>query len=179
MMKKSISTFFYFVFLSLAYSKCLKILNPINKFQEFNQIDFKNEKDKLNDSEIKINIEYYVNRETQFVGNKGTLYYITEYNDNEKNIFNSSDIEEKTTFQTYFTEKSTNTNYTITCRLWKPTHGNLRLFCKLKDFFEKNYYGIEIYSYNFTYGNYNIFVKFNLGETSFYQVDHFPFLYSF
>ena len=176
MLKNSFSIFSCLLFLLLNDSNCLNLLNPTNNFSEFNQINLKDEEKKIFDYKITINIKYKDNQETRKIGEKGTLYYITDYNDNKNNIFNSSDIEERTTFQTFFTEE--NTKYYITCRLWKPNHENLRLFCKLKDFLEKGSHYIKINNANFNYGNYNILINFDLSLHYFYQMDYFPFLYS-
>ena len=149
MLKNSFSIFSCLLFLLLNDSNCLNLLNPTNNFSEFNQINLKDEEKKIFDNKITINIKYKDNQETREIGEKGTLYYITDYNDNKNNIFNSSDIEERTTFPTFFTEE--NTKYYITCRLWKPNHDNLRLFCKLKDFLEKGSHYIKINNANFNY----------------------------
>jgi hypothetical protein len=66
------------------------------------------------------------------LGIKGTIGYITEYNDTEKNIFNSSDIEAETVFNTVLSSNKGN-NYTSVCHLWKPLNDNIRILCNLKD----------------------------------------------
>ena len=167
-MKKSISIFSYLIFLLLTYSKSLSPLNYKNIFLEENVIN----------EEIVINIKSKDNLEAIEIGDKGILYYKTDYNDNENNIFNSSDIEEKTTFHPICTELTTGDIYNITCRLWKPIHENLRLFCKFKESLIDYYQDIKIKDYSFNYGNYQIFIKFLINSTTLYQSDYFPFLYS-
>ena len=79
------------------------------------------------------------------------MYFKTDYNDNESNIFNSSYIKEKTIFQTFFSEINADEMYNITCRLWKPANENLRLFCKLKEILWNNYHYIIINNFTFNY----------------------------
>ena len=177
-MKKSISIFFYLVFLLLAYSKSLKSINSEIKIQKFNQIDFKDKNEILNDEEISINIKKEDNQKIIEIGKKGTLYFKTDYNDNETNIFNSSDIEEKTIFQTSFTEINSSDIYNITCRLWKSTNKNLRLFCQLKEILSNDYHYIIINNSTFNYGKYKIFINFHIENITINQSDYFPFLYS-
>ena len=68
---------------------------------------------------------------------KGILFFKTNFYDNE-NIFDTSDIEEKTTFTT--TIKYYKIDYPdniITCRLWKPLNERIWIFCKQKKDFRK------------------------------------------
>ena len=135
--------------------------------------------EKLNDNDIVINIPKKENQGRRDIGDEGTLDYITDYNDSENNIFDSFDIEEKTTFQTSFIEEKSGNNYKISCRLWKPNYGNLRIFCKLKESLKDNDdYHIKINNYNFNYGKYNIFINFDLNRLWFFQLKYAPFLYS-
>ena len=82
------------------------------------------------------------------IGEKGIIYFITNYNDNERNIFDPSDIEEKTKFEAkiYSNIKSN----IINCRLWKPNYDNLRIICKYNNFDLMNYFMLEkvILNYN-------------------------------
>ena len=103
------------IFLILSYSISLKPLNSKRNLVEFNQIELKVEEGKLRENEIFINIKQEDNPSPITIGKNGTLYYMTDYNDNETNIFNPSDIEEKTSFQTSFIEKDTSKDYKITC----------------------------------------------------------------
>ena len=169
---------FNFVFLLLSYSNSLKPLNSQSQLAEFNQIDLKNEEEKIRESEITINIKKEDNPSGIKIGKKGTLYYMTDYNDDGTNIFNSSDIEEKTSFQTSFIEKDSSKDYNITCRLWKPNHGNLRLFCKLDESLSYGEHFIKINNYTFNYGNHIISINFCFDWALIEQVDYLPFLYS-
>ena len=168
----------FLVFVLFIYSKGLDSLNSKIKLPEFNQIDFKAEEGKLSENDFLINIKYEDNQEVINIGKKGTLYFKTDCNDNGTNIFDSSEIEEKTAFQTFFTEQKTGNNYNITCRLWKPNHGNLRLFCKLEENLSDGEHIIKINNCTFNYGKYNILINFQLDWTKVYQFDYLPFLYS-
>ena len=177
-MKKTFANILYIVFLLLSYSNNLRLSNSKSELQVFNQIDYKNEEEKkIINPDIIINITYDDNQNSIKVGNKGTLYFITDYNDNELNIFDSSDIEEKTAFQTFCTERRTKGNFTLSCRLWKPSYGNLKLFCKLNDFFTNGYHSILINNTIFNYRSYSILVNF-IGSFGFNQLKYYPFLYS-
>ena len=111
------------------------------------------------------------------VGYKGTLYFVTNYDDTEKNIFDVYDIENRTHFDTIL--KDTNGNeYYINCRLWKPIGDNLRVFCELDDYLNYNEQEVTLNYTSFTYGKYTIYI---LSEEPIQvtQIDnHIPFLYS-
>ena len=181
-MQKSFSIItFYLIVLSLAYSNSLNPLKSEAQFQDFNQNDFKDEKGEVNDNQIAINIKHENNKERVEIGPKGTLYFITDYNDKEKNIFNSSDIEEKTSFQTLLTEINDGGIYNITCRLWKPNNINLRLFCKLDESLRQYQPEIKIDNYTFEYEKKKISINFCFEQINIFDninYDFFPFLYS-
>ena len=166
------------IFLIFSYSISLKPLNSKRNLVEFNQIELKVEEGKLRENEIFINIKQEDNPSPITIGKNGTLYYMTDYNDNETNIFNPSDIEEKTSFQTSFIEKDTSKDYKITCRLWKPNHKNLRLFCKLDESLSISPHSIKINNYTFNYGNHKISINFCLDYNLLNQIEYLPFLYS-
>ena len=85
----------------------------------------------LPNSLVEIPINYEDNKNLIYIGDKGLLYFKTNYSDDVANIFDASDIEEKTTFVT--TLHSYNTHNKINCRLWKPLNEKLWLFCKLNE----------------------------------------------
>ena len=117
------------------------------------------------------------NNKTLNVGINGTLYFVTDYNDNDMDIFNSSDIEEKTKFNNIITDTYGN-NYTVSCRLWKPNDGIIRIICNLEEDLSKIVDNISFNRITFLYGDYQIeinsqiYIKVNLFN---YQI---PFLYS-
>ena len=165
------------IFLVLGYSTSLKSLNTKRNLVEFNQIELKDEGGKLRENEVVINIKKEDNQSPITIGKNGILYYMTDYNDKETNIFNSSDIEEKTSYQTSFTDE-TEKDYNITCRLWKPNHKNLRLFCKLDESLSFGMHPIKINNYTLNYGNHKISINFCLDNNLLDQKEYFPFLYS-
>ena len=78
------------------------------------------------------------------------FYLDTDYNDT-KDIFNSSDIEEKSEFHT-----SIYNSYDLkaTCRLWKPTNENLKIFCKIEDTSSiYSYYSYYLNGWSFNYSS--------------------------
>ena len=177
-MQKSFSIIiFYIAFLVFAYSNCLNPLISENKFQKFIQNDFKDEKEILIEEKIEVNISKEGNIGIIEVGEKGTFSFITDYNDN-KNYFNPADIEERTTFKTFFTDKANNKNCTIKCRLWKPINLNLRLFCRLEEKLSYSSQEILMINSTFNYGKYKVLINFISNLAMMYQYDYYPFLYS-
>ena len=105
---------------------------------------------------VQINVEYEDNKEQIYIGDKAFLYFKTNYNDNETNIFNASDIEEKTSF--IGTSKYYEKIYTK-CRLWKPLNEQMWIFCNLND--RLSSYDIRLKDVAFNYKEYIIAILFN------------------
>ena len=123
---------------------------------------------------VDIQIKEKDNMELFLLGEKGIIYLVTDYKDNE-NIFNISDIEEKTKFETMIYD-SVNSN-TVNCRLWKPNNDNIGLICKLNKFYlDQGIFRMEKVS--LIYKEYIINVYFetylHFNKTN-YEI---PFLYS-
>ena len=126
-----------------------------------------------------IRINFGLNEEVKNIGEKGTIDFITNYNDEENNLFDASDIEEKTIFET-IAEDNNDNSYKLICRFWKPINDSLRLFCNLKDdlAFKYDSQYIEINSFPFNHKNYTIIITF---ENKFLinQYNYtIPFIYS-
>ena len=100
-----------------------------------------------------------------------------DFNDSETNIFDSSDIEEKTNFETIISVDDTN-QINVNCKLWKPIDEKLNMFCKLRGNLTYGEHSFNLTSYSFKYDN----KKFNIiqnGSLSLFQLDErLPFLYS-
>ena len=78
----------------------------------------------------------------------------TDFLDNE-NIFDISDIQEKTDFESSVSD-SDNNKYKIFCNLWKPKADNLRLFCTLKENIPSNIDSLKMEEISsFKYKDYN------------------------
>ena len=195
MAKKSFPIFSYILFLLSTYSNSLKLLNTESKIK-FNHDDFEDLDEKVlnynlpinNKNEeqnsvailptsktlyLKIEDKYY--KEKIIIGENRISYFITKYNDNELNIFNSSDIEDKTKFETIISDREK--SYIANCRLWKPNNDNLRIICKANNFFaNRGYFTIEQVS--FIYNEYIINISF--GSEFDYGIKNYkiPFLYS-
>ena len=125
-------------------------------------------------------IEIYVNNEdnnkTINIGKNRLIYFITNYTDNE-NIFDESDIEEKTTFKTVIADERY-TNYEVTCRLWKPRNEKIRIFCKLNQKLTQN--TIKILSSVLSYKGKKIAIisEMDFVTTIGNYYSNLPFLYS-
>ena len=124
----------------------------------------------------RIYINYEDNKRTQYVGALGHLNLILDYNDSS--IFNATDLEEKTTFETKINidnEKSID----ATCKLWKPIDEKLNMFCKLKEDLEYGNYTFIINNSSFYYNNKRFEIIQNPKNLSFFQFkENIPFLYS-
>ena len=126
-------------------------------------------------------IKYEDNQRPKYIGYYGFLNFVVDFNDSETNIFNSSDIEEKTNFNTTITDDNSNLVRAL-CKLWKPTNEKLNLFCQLIN----NYYTFDYYKYHSFdlksssfYYNDQKFVIIQNNSLSFYPVrSDIPFLYS-
>ena len=79
---------------------------------------------------IKIVSEY--NKDKKFVGEKGVIFFVTDYNDTGPDIFYKDTIEERAKFETTLID-NLDKEYNVSCRLWKPTNENIRIFCDLKE----------------------------------------------
>ena len=105
---------------------------------------------------------------------KGLLPFKTNYID-KTNIFNASDIEEKTTFLAILSSYCIYT--TINCRLWKPLNETMWVFCKLNKSLYS--YDIIIKDVVFHYKEHTLGVIFNHYRFSVKILNvPVPFLYS-
>ena len=111
------------------------------------------------------------------MGQNANFFLNTDYYDT-KGIFNSSDIEDNTRFNTTI-YSSDSVNYEVSCRLWKLDSTNVKIFCKLKDptKFSSNarYY---LNSVSFNYKSYKININRPSTDTTFYKLTSLPFIYS-
>ena len=126
---------------------------------------------------IKIVSEY--NKDKKFVGEKGVIFFVTDYNDTEENIFYKDNIEERTKFETILID-NLNKEYNVTCRLWKPTNDNIRIFCDLKEDLTNKATYINFNSASFIYRyEYNITIISEAENMSVELIKgNAPFLYS-
>ena len=101
--------------------------------------------------EIEIN---YSKFDDKAIDKNGILFFETYYFDNE-NIFDSSDLEQKTLNRTYIEYQSQ--NYSVNCHLLKLLNKNLSLICILEnDLAMGNYYNVKMFEYSFNYNGYEI-----------------------
>ena len=132
------------------------------------------------DNSTELYIEEEDNKITKEIGLKGILYFVVNFNDSETNIFNATDLEEKSTFETTIEVDTNGSNtYNVTCKLWKPIDKKLNMFCKMDESLTPGTYKFNIRSGFFNYGgkNYTIIQKaenFELMQLN----ESIPFLYS-
>ena len=133
----------------------------------------------LPDKMIVINVINNENSDTKIICNNAMIYLITDYDDSN-NIFDSSDIEEKTLFNTSF-KTVNNNNYNITCRLWKSNKKNIFILCQTNNDLFFSYEQIiqgDIQETIFHYNDYSVvLISDNLLKFE-YQNGSCPFLYS-
>ena len=110
------------------------------------------------------------------IGDNGIIYFISKYEDLD-NIFNITDIEEKTEFNSTITDSGLN-DYETTCRLWKPADETIRIFCKLNKTID--YSNIRLNSATFTYNGHKIDIisRMNFGMKISQFKTKFPFIYA-
>ena len=115
---------------------------------------------------ILIQIRYEDNKDIIKIGqtlteagktNYPTISFITDFDDTKSNIFDISDIEEKTSNKiNIMTDDGYKTSWK--CRLWKPMNGNLRLFCRV-DSLTYSAKSITFERLSFTYNKKNFVLK--------------------
>ena len=150
------------------YTYHLNHFNEFSIYYEANPIHIILPKWKI---KIEIGIEDKYNENIIKIGQKGVLYFVTDYNDKE-NIF-----DEQIPFKGEFTDSIENKKYDTDCILWKPKDENMRIICQLKENMareEQNIYMIktsfiykEEYNITINYKAVNIKVKQLKSEISF------------
>ena len=105
--------------------------------------------------EIEIVIEEKDNKNLIKIGNNGTLYLVTNYNDTN-GIFDSNQLDSYY-FIGNFSDNISNI-YEPNCRLWKPLKENLRLICKFNESLKIENQTIDFYINNITF-NYTEDIK--------------------
>ena len=170
-MKKSFELLLLFVLL-FQVSNSLRIGNS-------------NLKGKLSDptvseeEEITIEIKKEDNTNKKLVGLNGTFYFITKYNDKEKQVFDTSDIEKNTTF-TSSIEYGSEENGNITCRLWKDDKEDVFLLCNINEDISEGEQTLHIDDAIIEYGNYKINIAFEKDQL--FEINYLnypiPFFYS-
>ena len=138
----------------------------------------------LPNSFIEIPIDEKDNDKYIYYGDNGFFYFKTNYTDNVNNIFDVSDIEEKTTFITtfrFYMDILSFKSY-IKCRLWKPINEKLWLFCKLNESLSSYANPIKMKDAAFHYKKHTVAVVFYYSDNYYFQIKKLntlvPFLYS-
>ena len=132
-------------------------------------------------NKIELNINDENNGNTLFIGLNGVLNFILDYNDSETNIFEASDLEEQTVFDTNMTIDNENgtESANVTCRLWKPIIANLNMYCKLNTTFKSGTYHLKINNFSFKYKDKNVDIIYNANRLQLTQLNKtIPFIYS-
>ena len=84
---------------------------------------------------LNINIRSYDNSDTKLICKNGAFYFISSYDDTYTNIFDASNIEEKTLFKTTITQAYyyNQIYFNLTCHLWKPKNKKIVIICQIND----------------------------------------------
>ena len=133
---------------------------------------------KLPYNKIEMVIEDKDNNNLIKIGQKGTIYLVTNYKD-IANLFTPSELE-KFTFPGTFTDSKENRLYESTCRLWKPENENIRIICQLKENLQNTEHKIYLNEINFIYNkDYNITIYYKAENIIVKQLNsEISFLYS-
>ena len=124
-----------------------------------------------------LNFESREKYRTKYIGYQGILNFVLDFNDTKTNIFNASDIEEKTNSETTIVVDNTDI-INVNCKLWKPIEENLNIFCKLSKNLTYGSHSYSLSSFSFYY-NSKKFAIVQQERLSLFQVDQrLPFLYS-
>ena len=166
----------YFAFSYNYYFYKIYDITPINiTFPE--EPDESDEPDEKYDGYIDIYINKRENGNILKMGGSGGLYFITNYTDNES-FFDPPNYDENTSFPaTILMYNYYKNTFPVTCRLWKPKDGTLRVLC---EYSYLNYDAAGIYFMNtsFVYNNYSI----SINSSAFIKIKKvsatLPFLYS-
>ena len=147
-MQSSLKNFFFF-FILLTSFNCFLQQSPNIILKGTN----------IGDSGIIETIQINVIRSLRInIGTNKHFYLDTNFNDKEKNYFNSTDIEEKTSFINTFRQYNPDV-YNITCRLRKQANGFLIILCKLSHDLPSTYNLVYLNSTSFIYKSYKIIIN--------------------
>ena len=134
------------------------------------------ESNSLSADNITLIIKPESNNKIKIIGNNGTFEIITDYNDAEKNIFNSQDLD-KFTFNNTLIDNNKN-SYNIKCRFWKPNNAIIKIFCRPERNLINDTQKYNFSNINISYNNYNINI-INMTPLNIKQInDDIPFIYS-
>ena len=124
-----------------------------------------------------IYIEKADNQLPKYIGYQGTLNFVLDFNDSEHNIFNASDLEEKSSFKTTIEVNETDI-YNVSCKLWKPIDEKLNMFCKLNNNLTEGVHSFNLSTSYFYYDKKKYFI-FQRESLNLYQMsEKLPFIYS-
>ena len=128
------------------------------------------------DNTIVMRIKKEYNQKVIKVGNKGTLYFVTDYNDRANNIFDYNS-DRKTSIKTTLLDSQKN-NYEVTCRIWKQDNGLINIFCDLNENLRFEEQRMSLDMTRFYYNNYN-FIIYSVDYLAVNQLDYnISFIYS-
>ena len=169
-MNRLINIFCIFILVS-CYLSLTNISNDKRLFEASNR--------NLNEY-IYINLNYdNYEGESFMVGNNGVLDFSTDYYDNS-NIFDASNIEQKTSFQLTITNlKGQKEDYITNCNFAKKADKRLILFCKLSNNFPQRLSHFSVTERTYYYNGYTFLITANGNGFRVYQYyEKLPVLYN-
>ena len=130
------------------------------------------------ENEVVISIEDKDNPDIIKIGQKGVLYFVTNYNDTD-NIFIPSELE-TFSFKGNFTDSKENNLYESICKFWKPKSENMRIICQLDKNMANQEQNIYMQNITFIYNeNYTIGIEYKAQNIKVKQLNYeISFLYS-
>ena len=128
------------------------------------------------DKNIVLRIKKENNPNIVQIGQKGTILFVTNYNDNEAHIFNDDEV---IPIEAESSIVDGNKNeYKVRCKIWNPKNIKMRILCNLESKLELSKYIVSIKDISFTYKDYSIHIRQD-ESLEIEQKDHEePFLYS-
>ena len=150
----------YFSFILLFFS-----INCLNNNELYYLLSDSNKEENNNNEEININIMY---EPKIYFGEKGYIYFQTDFNDKETNIFDTSDIEEQISFKISIITLADSEIHNIKCRIFKPTKDNIKLICKIDDISYDWHCDAYMNQVSFIYNNYLVNIIPPFSNDTFY-----------
>ena len=148
-------------------------LNKSSKFYELSPIQVK--LPKYNEIIIRIRQEDNINQIK--IGINGVLYFKTDYYDNEKIIFNDTEIENIFLPETKIIDENKN-EYNVECRFWNPKNEKIRIICNLNQNLKYSIQNIKLKDISFNLNGNHIYI-YSISYIEVNQVNfNISFLYS-
>jgi len=172
--KKGIDKYFYNFFSTNTEGEIDLEINFNIYEKEYIIIDFEID-NYIPQDKLIINIKEEDNKKIIDIGNQGTFEIITDYNDNETDIFDNSNIE----YYTFDNKiKGDDNIYDVQCRLWKSNNSMIKIFCKLAQDLIYPTKNLAFYDTEYNYRKYTFNINNYCNIPINQIIEYIPFIYS-